>query len=110
MDERTSILGFKPKSTSREDTQDQLERQMPLTVNFAATASSASRVLLQTTDLELDRCTRFCGHYSALPIQEIDINQNPYCQLESLDPISLSILAGAIDGHATEISVSQTLK
>jgi hypothetical protein len=37
-------FGFEPKSTSREDTQDQLERQMPLTVNFAATASSESGV------------------------------------------------------------------
>jgi hypothetical protein len=67
MDERTSIsLGFERKFTFRVDTQYQLGRQMSLTVDVAATASSVSGLLLQRTDLELDRCTPFCAHYSAL--------------------------------------------
>jgi hypothetical protein len=88
---------------------------MSLTIDVAAPASSASGVLLQRTDLELDRCKSSCAHYSvsrplALIPQEIDINQITCCQLESLKLLSLPILAGVIDHHATKIWADPIVK
>jgi hypothetical protein len=77
---------------------------MSLIIDVAANASSASGVLLQRTDLELDRCNSSCAHYSASrPLdsisQAININQITYYQLESFNLISLPNLAGVIDRH-----------